>query len=172
MAKQASAKVIRPEQWKPSKPVRRKINLRTPLGKINKHWVTVEHEEDPKDVLFTKIGPLPQDIVQGSRILVAIYHPPMITKTAGGIILTDAMSEEDYDEYFWMGKVGLIVAMGAKAYIDDETTKFDGLKNEIGDWVWFMPSDGQACEINEVPCRKFNSEGLINGKIPHPDYVW
>ncbi len=172
MAKQASAKVIRPEQWKPDKPIRRKINLRTPLGKINKHWVTVEHAEDPKEALFAKIGPLPEDIVQGSRILVAIYQPPMVRKTGGGIILTDAMSEEDYDEYVWQGKVGVIVAMGEKAYVDDETTKFNGLKNEIGDWVWFMPSDGQGCEVNEVPCRKFDSERFLNGKLPHPDYVW
>lgn len=171
-AKQASARVIRPEQWKPSRPIRRKINLRTPQGKINKHWVTVEHTENPKETLFAKIGPLPDSVVQGSRILVAIYQPPMVTKTAGGIILTDAMSEDDYDEYVWQGKVGMIVAMGEKAYVDDDTMKFGGLKNEIGDWVWFMPSDGQAVYVNEVPCRRFNSEGFIAGKIPHPDYIW
>ena len=171
MAKQAS-KIVYPEQWKPNKPIRRKINLRTPTGKLNKHWVTVQHTEEPKDALLAKIGSIPEGTVQGSRILVAIYQPPMVTKTAGGIILTDAMSEEDYDEYIWQGKVGLIVAMGEKAYVDDETTKFGGLKNEIGDWVWFMPSDGQACYINEVACRRFNSEAFIAGKIPHPDYIW
>ncbi len=154
-----------------NKPVRRKINLRTPLGKINKHWVQVEHTEDPKEALVAKIGALPQGIVQGSRILVAIYQPPMVTKSAGGIILTDAMSEEDYDEYIWQGKVGLIVAMGENAYVDDETTKFS-FRNELGDWVWFMPSNGQACWINEVPCRMFSTEAHINGKAPHPDYAW
>lgn len=172
MAKQASAKVIRPGQWAPDKPLRRKISLRTPAGKINNHYVIVEHAEDPKDALFAKIGPLPPDIVQGSRILVAIYQPPRVTKTGGGVYMTDSMSQEDYDEYIWQGKVGLIVAMGTQAYVDDETTKFNGLRNEIGDWVWFMPSNGQGCEVNEVACRKFDSEAFITGKIPNPDYIW
>lgn len=171
MAKQAS-KIVYPEQWKPNKPVRRKINLRTPVGKINKHWVEVVHECDPKAAILEAIGTIPDELVQFSRILVAIYKPPIVERTKGGIILTNAMSEEDIEEYFWMGKTGLIVAMGPQAYEDDDNAKFHGTKNKVGDWVHFRPSDGDAMEVNEVFCRIFDHERFIKGRIPHPDYIW
>ena len=165
----ATSKVI---PFRPSKPIRRKINLRTPVGKINKQWVEVVHEQDPKELLLESLGPLPDDIVQFSSILVAIYKPPIVSKTKGGIILLDSMSEEDVDEYYWMGKVGLIVAMGPQAYKDDDNVKFHGTANKVGDWVWFMPSNGAACEVNETFCRVFDTERFIRGTIPHPDYIW
>ncbi len=168
MAKTA-AKIL---NFKLDKPPRRKINLKTPMGKINSHWVEVVHERDPKEVIEEAIGNVSADLVQFSRILVAIYKPPMVTKSKGGIILTDSMSQEDADEYYWQGKVGLIVAMGSQAYVDDEAVKFHGTRNKVGDWVWFMPSNGQACEVNEVFCRVFDSERFINGTIPHPDFIW
>lgn len=155
-----------------AKPVRRKINLRTPMGKINRHWVEVLHEADPKQAILDGLGQLPADIVQFSRILVAIYKPPMVAKTGGGIILPDAMSEDDVEEYYWQGKVGMIVAMGPQAYKDDDNVKFHGTRNAIGDWVWFMPSHGMACEVNEVFCRQFESERHIIGPVPHPDFIW
>lgn len=169
MAKQVT--LLKTKSFQPPKPLRRKVNLRTPLGKINKFWVVVEHDEDPKSVLLNKLGALPEGIVQASRILVAIYQPPMVEKI-GSVLLTQHMSEEDRDEYVWQGKVGLIVAMGSQAYVDDDSVKFHGVENRVGDWVWFMPSNGQGCEVNEVPCRVFESERFINGKIPNPDYVW
>ena len=166
-----SATLIKPEQFKRSKPIRRKINLRTPLGDINTHWVEVVHEEDPKQALLKQIGEIPEGLVQFSRILVAIYKPPMVEKTAGGIILTDKMKEEDLREYHWQGKVGLIVAMGPQAYVDDENTQFHGTANKVGDWVWFRPSDGMNCEVNEVFCRLMHERDII-GTVPHPDAIW
>lgn len=167
-----TAKIIRPAKFAPQKPVRRKINLRTPIGKVNHQWVEVVHKEDPKQALLNSIGTVPDGLVQFSRILVAIYKPPMIAKTGGGIFLPDAMTQEDVEEYHWQGKVGLIVAMGDRAYEDDDSVSFHGTKNKIGDWVWFMPSNGQACEVNETFCRVFDHERFINGTIPHPDYIW
>ncbi len=158
--------------FKANKPIRRKINLRTPLGKINTHWVEVVHDRDPKETILQSIGDVPEGIVQFSRLLVALYKPPLVEKTGGGIILTQGMSQDDVDEYVWQGKVGLIVAMGSKAYVDDDSVKFHGVANKIGDWVWFMPSNGQQCEVNEVACRVFDSERYLNGTIPHPDYIW
>lgn len=158
-------------QFTAPKAVRRKINLRTPLGKVNKQWVTVEHTEDPKQALLARVGTVPDDLVQFSKIIVAIYQPPVVSKTAGGIILTDQMQAEDLEEFYWQGKVGLIVAMGPQAYEDDESTKFHGTKNKVGDWVWFMPSNGMAVEVNEVFCRVLRERDII-GTIPHPDMIW
>lgn len=163
------------QQLKPlaklQKPIRRKIGLRTPAGKRLTHFVDVVHEKDPRQAILDKIGIVPEGIVMFSRILVAIYEPPMITKTAGGIILTDQMTDEDRQEFLFQGKASLVVAVGPQAYVDDETTKFHGAKVEVGDWVWSRPSDGISVEINEVPCRVLTERDII-GKLPHPDMVW
>ena len=153
------------------KPIRRKIGLRTPAGKRLTHFVDVVHEKDPRQAILDSIGHIPEGVVQFSRILVAVYIPPTITKTAGGIILTDQMTEEDILEFSHQGKVGLCVATGAQAYVDDETTKFHGTKIEVGDWVWFRPSDGIGCDVNEQFCRVLTERDII-GKLPHPDMVW
>lgn len=124
------------------------------------------HAVDPKEKLQEEIGEIPPDLVNLSKVLVAIYRRP--EKTLGGIILTDKSADEDV----WQGKVGLIVAMGPRAFEDDESTQFHGLKYKIGDWVWFKASTGEACQVNGVPCRMFVAEGLFYGKIPEPDCVW
>lgn len=151
--------------------VKRKLSLPTPAGSRKKVEITFAHKEDPKQLLLNKVGEIPDGFVQFSRILVAVYQPPQAEKTDGGIFLTSNMTAEDMEEFFWQGKVGLIVAMGDQAYVDDEATKFHGTKNRVGDWVWFRPSDGQSCEVNGVFCRIFR-EGDIIGRIPHPDAVW
>lgn len=153
------------------KPIRRRISLRTPAGKRVTNFVNVEHSDDPKEDLLRRVGTIPDGVVQFARILVAIYQPPMVTKTNGGIILTDQMSDEDVQEFIHQGKCGLIVAMGPQAYQDDETAKFHGTRNNVGDWVWFRPSDGIGCDVNEVFCRVLTERDII-GKLPHPDMVW
>lgn len=170
MAKTATVTKLKPA-WQPPKPLRRKINLKTDAGKRNKLTVTVEHERDPKQVLLDRIGPLDPGLVQFSRIVVAIYQPPMVEKTKGGILLTQSMTDDDVEEYLWQGKVGLIVALGPQAYEDDDTVKFHGTKNKVGDWVWFRPSDGMGCEINEVFCRVLREADII-GTISNPDAIW
>lgn len=154
-----------------STPIRRKISLRTPAGKRNNVTVTFQHKTDPRQDILDRLGALPEGVVQFSRILVAVYQPPMVDRTEGGVILTPVMQSEDLEEYLWQGKVGLIVAMGSQAYVDDEATKFHGVRNRVGDWVWFRPSNGDACEVNGVFCRVFSESGIF-GPIPHPDYVW
>lgn len=173
MAKTATVTTLKPKAkaWQPPKPLRRKINLKTDAGKRNTVTVTVEHTRDPKEVLLERIGPLDPDLVQFSRIVVAIYQPPMVTKTSGGILLTQGMTDDDVEEYLWQGKVGLIVAMGPQAYVDDDSVKFHGTKNKVGDWVWFRPSDGMGCEINEVFCRVLREADIL-GTISNPDAIW
>ena len=152
------------------KPIRRRFSVRTPAGKRSETWVNVVHKEDPKEALLRKIGPIPEGLVQFSRILVAIYQPPIVEKSSGGVLFAQSIQEEDRLESIWQGKCGLIVAMGENAYVDDEATKFNGTKNAVGDWVWFRPSDGQGCDVNEVFCRVFTERDII-GKLPHPDMV-
>ena len=113
----------------------------------------------------------PEDFVQFTKILVAVYFPPIVAKTDGGILLIDQVTDEDVEINKNQSKVGLVVAMGSRAYEDDENTKFHGIKNNIGDWVWFRPTDGMPVEINGQLCRVFR-EGDIIGRLPHPDKDW
>jgi len=162
-----------PHLSQPTQPmIKRRLNVgRTPAGKRNYHTIEFRHEVDPKTVILDKIGKIDDGVMQLSRILIAVYQPPAAPKTQGGLILLDTATEEDLEEYLWQGKVGLIVAMGPQAYVDDDVNKFHGTKNSIGDWVWFRPSDGIQCDVNGVFCR-IMTEASIIGKIPHPDYVW
>jgi len=159
------------EATAPKKPVRRKISLPLASGKVADFFVTVKHAEDPREVLQRKIGDVSEKVVKFARILVAIYIPPIVTQTAGGIILTEQISDADVQEYRHQGKVGLVVKMGPRAFVDDESTKFHGENVKVGDWVWFRPSDGIACMVNETPCRVIR-EGEVIGQIDHPDEVW
>ena len=153
------------------KPIRRRFSVRTPAGKRADRWVNVVHERDPKTLILDAIGQVPDGVVQFSRILVAICQPPIVEKTSGGVFLSQSIQDEDRLEHYWQGKVGLIVAMGPQAYEDADDVTFHGTRNAVGDWVWFRPSDGMFCDVNEVACRLFDSERYILGRIPHPDLV-
>lgn len=140
-------------------------------GRSKTAYVNFQHDRDPREPIFEKIGVIPPEVTQFSRILVAIYQPPKTDVTSGGIILSDDRTDQDMEEYLWQGKVGLIVSAGPQAYVDDDSTKFHGTKNTVGDWVWFRPSDGMACEVNNVFCRILYERDII-GKLPHPDSIW
>lgn len=167
VASQYSASTAAPEK----RQVRRRFTVRTPAGGRSESWIPVEHKEDPRQALMQKVGEVPDGLVLFSRILVAVYIPPLVDKTRGGILLADKIKEEDRLENIWQGKVGLVIKMGERAYVDDDDVKFHGQKVSVGDWVWFRPSEGMGCDVNEVFCRLFDSERYIIGKIPHPDMV-
>lgn len=151
--------------------IRRRFTVRTPAGKRSNTWVDVVHEEDPKAALSRRVGEVPPGLVLFSRILVAVYQPPIVERTNGGVFIASAIQEEDKEEAIWQGKCGLVIAMGPQAYVDDDSVKFHGQKVDVGDWVWFRPSDGMGCDVGEVFCRLFDSERYIIGKLPHPDAV-
>lgn len=153
------------------KPVRRRLSVRTPAGGRSETWVTVQHKVDPKAAILEAIGKIPDGVVMFSRILVAVYQPPIVERTAGGLYLGQNIQTEDKLEHLFQGKCGLVVAMGPQCYRDDGDVKFHGQCVEVGDWVWFRPSDGMPADVSEVFCRLFDSERYIIGKLPHPDMV-
>jgi co-chaperonin GroES (HSP10) len=153
-----------------AKPIRRRFSVRTPAGKRSSTWIPVVHKQDPRQALLDKIGDIPDGIVFGCRILIAIYVPPIVTKTEGGIHIAPSLQEEDVDESLWQGKSALVVAMGPDAFVDTDEVKFKQ-RVQVGDWVWSRASEGLSCDVNEVPCRVLESERYIIGKLPHPDMV-
>lgn len=123
------------------------------------------HAEDPADVIRKKAGDLSKIRLMSNNILVGIYVPP--EKTQGGLYLPDRTRTENR----FQGKAGLVLAMGSRAFKDDEQYKFHGEHINIGDWVFFRPSDGWEILVNEQPCRMFGEAG-IRGVITEPDDIF
>lgn len=123
------------------------------------------HDTDPKDDLLQAIGDLSDFSVFHNDVIVAVYLRP--EKTASGIILPDQHRDEDR----YQSKVGLVVAAGPDAFVDESGAWFTGVNVKIGDWVWFRPSDGFNLTVNKVLCRALKDTS-IRGTIQHPDMVW
>lgn len=127
--------------------------------------VQLSQATDQKAELIKAVGDISNFHIFNNRVLVATYIEP--EKTAGGIILPQSRTQESK----WQGKIGLVLKKGPLAFTDDETTKFAGQDVEIGDWVFYRPSDGYHFLLKEVDCRLIEDVHIM-GVIPHPQYIW
>ena len=132
--------------------------------------MVMAHEVDPKQEILDKLGDLSGVELFHNQVLVATYLRP--SKTKSGIYLTDSTKQEDK----YQGKVGLVLKLGPKAFVSDDKTDFDGLKVEVGDWIFYRPSDGWPQTVmgpgGPVDCRVFDNEFLIRGRIDSPDAIY
>lgn len=109
--------------------------------------------------------------VAGNRVVIAIYERPETLELAGGfeLYLSDTTRREDEHQ----GKAGLIVAMGAKAFVSDDNYDF-GIDAQVfrpGVWVAIHVSDGRKIVINGQLCRLVEDQ-YISLRIPAPDAVY
>jgi co-chaperonin GroES (HSP10) len=131
---------------------------------IGKMRAIAEDITDPKQVLLKALGKH-QTTVLHSQVLVAGYVRP--ARTASGLWLTDKTIEEDR----FQGNIGMVIALGKGAFKDDAVAKFHGDKLEVGDWVMYVPADGIALFINEVPCRLFSDTRILM-KVTNPEIYY
>lgn len=125
------------------------------------------HKEDPKEALMKKVGSVDEMEVFHNHILVAVYIAPQ--QMASGLWRPDSSIEEDRHQ----SKVGLVLAMGPKAFKSDEKWTWPE-DMAVGDWVYFRPSDGWGCTVNsdrENLCRMLVDDD-VKGRLQHPDQVW
>ena len=128
--------------------------------------VEVAHDVDPREAILNRVGDLKGVEIFGADVMVAIYERP--NKTKSGIYLTDVTVSEDR----FQGKVGLIVKKGPMAWVDDENVTFrDEDRCDVGDWVFFRPSDGWQMLVNGVSCRMLD-DTVVRGRVPDPDMIW
>lgn len=138
--------------------------------------VQLEHEIDPREAILAKVGDISGVELFGTDVLVAIYERPNRTKS--GLYLSDKTLEEDVHQ----GKLGLIVKMGPKAFVDDDSVQFSEAERcEVGQFVFFRPSDGWRVTLNTlrnvaardnlVNCRIVRDTS-IRGRVAHPDLVY
>jgi co-chaperonin GroES (HSP10) len=128
-------------------------------------YMRMKHPVDPKKAILDELGDIKHINVFQNRLLVAIYIRP--AKTASGIILTDKTTDEDK----YQGKVGLVIKKGPQAFVDPENKWFNGLNVEVGEWVYFRPSESWPINVHGVECRMIDDTD-IRGTLEHPDAVW
>ena len=125
----------------------------------------MEHETDPAENIRKEMGDISDIEIFHNQVLVAIYIRP--EKTKSGLYLSAQTRDEDK----YQGKVGLIIKKGADAFVDDSGKWFKGVKLDVGDWVYFRPSDGWQITVHGQLCRILD-DTAVKGRVDQPDRVW
>jgi co-chaperonin GroES (HSP10) len=125
----------------------------------------MEHDIDPAETIRKEMGNISDIEIFHNQVLVAIYIRP--EKTKSGLYLSAQTREEDK----YQGKVGLIIKKGADAFVDDSGKWFKGVNLDVGDWIYFRPSDGWQITVHGQLCRILDDTD-VRGRIPQPDTVW
>ena len=121
----------------------------------------VSEAEDPKREIKKWVGSTKGHRLIGDRCMVATYARP--ERTAGGIILSDNVRQED----LYQGTVGLLVLLGDAAFKYDGSYAFSGEPPKLFDWVVYRPADGFQVAFNKASCRIFSSDSII-GVVSNP----
>lgn len=133
--------------------------------------------EKPKsdaERLLATVAALPADTgitVFGNRILVAKYVRQTVG-TSGRILASVETQREDR----WQGKVGVVVAVGPLAFVDDAANDFKGQSVKPGDWVLFNYGDGSDLDLvlqgaEKIPCKMIK-DVEIHGVITRPESIY
>lgn len=128
-------------------------------------YARMTHDVDPKKTIHDELGDISEIELFHNQVLAAIYIRP--EKTKSGLYLSGQTRDEDK----WQGKVGLIVKTGPDAFKDDTGKWFNGVDINVGDWIYFRPSDGWQITVHGVLCRILDDTD-IRGRISAPDQVW
>lgn len=128
-------------------------------------YMRMEHATDPAEAIRNEMGDISDIEIFHNQVLVAIYIRP--EKTKSGLYLSAQTRDEDK----YQGKVGLIIKKGADAFVDESGKWFKGVNLDVGDWIYFRPSDGWAITVHGQLCRILDDTD-IRGRIPTPDTVW
>lgn len=93
--------------------------------------------------------------------------------TSGRILAASQTQMEDK----WQSKVGLVVKIGPRAFIDEPGYQFHGLKVNVGEWVLYRNSDGWDFDYcaeagaDKIPMRMLEDTHL-RGRVARPELVW
>jgi hypothetical protein len=111
-----------------------------------------------------------KDLVFGNHVLVAKW---IRTRVSNSILAAAKTQTEDR----WQGKIGLVLAVGPSAFVDDANYSFHGVSVATGDWVWYSMADGTDQDYcppgttDKLPCRTLKDFDII-GRVPRPDFFY
>jgi co-chaperonin GroES (HSP10) len=121
--------------------------------------------EDPRKFFLEDMGDLSGVDVFHNLVLVKIYERSQVT--AGGILRPDQNLKED----IWQGVVGMVIAKGPLAFVDDDKNKFCDKNVEVGDWILFRTADTGRLHINGKECRILQ-DAHVRAKLSNPDIAY
>lgn len=127
-------------------------------------WRTDEEAEDyrsdPRSFLLDRCALWADGcVVFHNWIITATYFLPDYEQFASGTKIF--RPESTQDEALWQGKVGLVIAKGPLAFVDDASVKFRGQNVEIGDWLLYDILEARQFTIERVHCRRFKDTQVI-----------
>ena len=128
-------------------------------------YMRMEHEIDPAEAIRKEMGDISDIEIFHNQVLVAIYIRP--EKSKSGLYLSAQTRDEDK----YQGKVGLIIKKGADAFVDDTGKWFKGVNLDVGNWIYFRPSDGWQITVHGQLCRILDDTD-VRGRVPTPDCIW
>jgi hypothetical protein len=119
-----------------------------------------DYARDPRGFLLDLCGIwLPHSKVMHNLVLCATYFLPAFELLPNGTKFF--RSEKSHDEALWQGKVGLVIAKGRLAFVDEPGVSFRGQNVEIGEWVQWDIHDARQCVLNRVHCRFVKDTQII-----------
>ena len=129
-----------------------------------------EYAKDPKAYLLKRLdGWAAKSELFTSRVLVATYFAPAFRTLPSGFKFH--FTEKSLDESMYQGKVGLVIAKGPMAFVDDERNNFHGQTVDVGDWVYFSRSRGELLAINQIHCRALQDTEIM-GRLSDPQAIY
>jgi|SRR5215472_14675062 len=154
-------------------PVRPTQHIRMAQGPVQP-WANDEEAEEyaknPKEFLLAKCAQFMGAIeLFRDNVMLATYYLPAFEILPGGRRFHRA--DVTLDEATYQGKVGLVIAVGPLAFMDDGRLRFGGQRVDIGDWVYFDRHDGRQLTINRVHCRRLRDVEVI-GRASDPNLVY
>jgi co-chaperonin GroES (HSP10) len=95
------------------------------------------------------------------------------THVSKNILAASSTQTEDK----WQGKVGLVLAVGPSAFVDEPGFNFHGLSVKPGDWVIYRNTDGwdfdyTADGTSEKIHMRLLEDAHIKGRVTRPDLIW
>ena len=129
-----------------------------------------DYKQDPKGFLLDRWALLEDNIdVFFNWVITATYFLPDYLETASGHKLY--LPDKTHDEALWQGKVGLVVAKGPQAFVNDEHVNFLGQNIEIGDWVMYDIMEGRQFTIERLHCRRLKDTQLV-ARVKDPRLIY
>jgi hypothetical protein len=119
-----------------------------------------DYARDPRGFLLDRCALwLPSCHLMSNLVLCATYYLPAFEFLPGGTRFY--RTETSHNEALWQGKVGLVVAKGPMAFVDEPGINFHGQNVEIGEWVQWDIHDARQQTINRVHCRYLKDVQIV-----------
>src|SRR5262249_2125581 len=132
-----------------------------------------EYAADPRTFLLKKCASFMGAVeVMHNWIVLATHYLPPFTVLPNGTRFY--RSDQTLEEVQYQGKVGLVIAKGPIAFMDDPEAgvRFHGQNVEIGEWVSFDRPRGGQNPINRVHCRYLKDVQVMLKVKGNPELVY